>query len=229
MWLFLFVVLPLATLSGGLWLLYTAQTLPRRIRGVCFDDIAKIPANRVGLVLGCTRYLRSGRPNLYFAYRITAAAELFRAGKVELLLVSGASHRAGSDSDSNPGADTSEAASMKDALVEEGIPAACVVCDVHGYRTIDSVLRAKRVYGQARLTVISQEFHNQRAIYVADHRGIEAVGFNAQDVALPRAPAVRLREFLARMRVLIDIHVNNTQPRVLGEEILAANLNEPDS
>jgi SanA protein len=210
MWLILFVVIPLGTLLGGLALLYGAQTIPRRIRGRLFDDVAEIPANRVGLVLGCTRTLKNGNPNLYFAYRIDAAAELFRAGKVELLLVSGASRHP----------DVDEAASMKDALIEQGVPAESVVCDPHGYRTIESVLRAKRVYGQRRLTIISQRFHNERAIYVADHRGIEASGFNARDVALPRAGAVRLREFLARIRVLIDIHVNDTQPRVLGEESL---------
>jgi SanA protein len=210
MWLILFVALPLAVLLGGLALLYGAQTIPKRIRGRCYDDLTELPANRVGLVLGCTRTLKNGNPNLYFAYRIDAAAALFRAGQVELLLASGASRRAEVD----------EAASMKEALIEQGVPADRIVCDPHGYRTIESVLRAKRVYGQERLTIISQRFHNQRAIYVADHRGIEASGFNARDVALPRARAVRLREFLARMRVLIDIHVNNTQPRVLGEESL---------
>lgn len=211
MMLILFVIIPLAAVLGVSWLLYAAQTISSRIRGKCYDDIEQIPANFVGLVLGCTRYLSSGRPNLYFAYRIEAAAALFRAGKVELLLASGASFTRD---------ELDEATSMKDALIEAGVPAKCVVCDPHGYRTIESVLRAKRVYGQDRLTIISQSFHNQRAIYVADHRGIEAIGFNARDVALPRAPAVRLREFLARIRVLIDVHVSNTQPRVLGEQNL---------
>jgi len=207
MWLLLFVVLPTAALVGGVALVFGAQTIPRRIRGQCYDDVTQVPSNRVGLVLGCTRYLRSGRPNVYFAHRIDAAAALHRAGKVELLLASGASRRP----------DIDEAASMKEALIEQGVPAECVVCDPHGYRTIDSVLRAKRVYGQDRLTIISQAFHNHRAMYVAEHRGIEAIGFNARDVTLPRAPAVRFREFLARMRVLIDIHLNNTQPRVQGD------------
>ncbi len=210
MWLLLFAGLLLAVLVGSSVLVYGAQTIPKRIRGRCYDDLAQIPANRVGLVLGCTRHLSSGRPNLYFAHRIAAAAALFRAGKVELLLASGASQRAEVD----------EAASMKQALIEQGVPADSIVCDPHGYRTIDSVLRAKRVYGQERLTIISQSFHNHRAIYLAERRGIEAIGFNARDVAPPDGRMVRFREVFARVRVLIDVHVNNTQPRVLGERNL---------
>ncbi|MCH7868119.1 MAG: YdcF family protein [Myxococcales bacterium] len=207
MWLFLFVVLPLAVVFGSVALVYTAQTIPKRFRGRCYDDVVQIPANRVGLVLGCARNLRSGRPNLYFTKRIEAAAALFRAGKVERLLASGASR----------GADINEVTSMKQALIEAGVPADCIVCDHHGYRTIDSVLRAQLVYGQDRLTIISQPFHNQRALYLAEHRGIDAVGFNAADVLPPRGRKVRFREFFARMRVVIDIHINHTQPRVLGK------------
>jgi SanA protein len=194
-------------LLGTGFLLYRGQTIERHIRGGCYDELASTPHNHVGLVLGCVRYLDSGRPNLYFSYRIEAAAALYQAGKIDVLLVSGASHRKGID----------EAGSMKDALIELGVPGECVVCDRHGYRTIDSVLRAKSAYGQKRLTIISQAFHNQRAIYIAERRGIEAIGFNAQDVAPPRGRLVRAREYFARMRVLIDVHVNNTQPRELGE------------
>lgn len=207
MWLFLFVVLPAGIVLGTGFLLYRGQTLERHIRGQCHDDPANIPHNHVGLVLGCVRTLESGRPNLYFTHRIAAAASLFRARKVDILLVSGASHRKNID----------EAGSMKEALIELGIPAEAVVCDRHGYRTVDSVLRAQRVFGQTSLTIISQAFHNQRAIYIAERRGMEAIGFNARDVAPPRGRMVRVREYLARMRVLIDIHVNNTQPRELGD------------
>jgi SanA protein len=206
MWLFLFVVLPVGLVVGSLLLVYRAETIPMRNRDRCYDDVTQIPANRVGLVLGCTRDLRSGRPNLYFAHRIEAAATLFRAGKVERLLASGASRRANDD----------EAANMKLALIEKGVPADCIVCDHHGVRTIDSVLRAKSIYGLDRITIISQSFHNQRALYVAEHRGIEAVGFNAVDVARPGGRRVRFREIFARLRLVIDIHVNNTQPKVRG-------------
>lgn len=209
MWLFLFVVLPTAVGIGSVTLVYLAQTIAKRNRGRCYDDVHQIPANRVGLILGCARELNSGRPNLYFEYRIDAAAALFRAGKVERLLASGASHRADED----------EAADMKQALIEAGVPGDRVVCDHHGFRTIDSVLRARRIYGQDRLTIISQAFHNHRAIYVAEHCGIEAIGFNAVDVPYPGGRKVRLREFFARLCVVIDIHINKTQPKVLGDRV----------
>lgn len=207
MWLFLFVVLPVSAVAGAGFLLYRGQTIARHIRGTCYDDVSKMPRNHVGLVLGCVRYLESGRPNRYFTYRIEAAAALVHAGKVDILLVSGASHRKSID----------EAGSMKEALIEQGVPAASIVCDRFGYRTIDSVLRARMVYGQGRLTIVSQQFHNERAIYIAERRGIEAIGLNAEDVEPPRGRIVRLREYLARMRVLVDIHLSNTKPRVLGE------------
>jgi SanA protein len=207
MWLFLFVVLPLSTVAGAGFLFYRGQTIARHIRGTCYDDVSKMPRNHVGLVLGCVRYLASGRPNRYFTYRIEAAAALLHAGKVDVLLVSGASHRKSID----------EAGSMKEALIEQGVPAASIACDRFGYRTIDSVLRARMVYGQDRLTIVSQEFHNERAIYIAEHCGIQAIGLNAEDVEPPRGRMVRLREYLARMRVLVDIHLRKTKPRVLGE------------
>lgn len=213
MWLFLFVVVPLGLLIGSAVLIQMARTIPRRIRGECYDDAAMAPAKRVGLVLGCTRYLESGRPNLYFSHRIAAALALYNAAKVEVLLVSGASHRG----------DVDEAKSMQEALVEGGVPIERIVCDPHGFRTIDSVLRAQRVYGQNELTIISQPFHNHRAIYIAEHHGIEAIGFNAVDVAPPLGRKVRFREVFARMRVLVDIHISNTQPRVLGKPLPIAN------
>lgn len=209
MWLFLFFVLPMAIGIGSVTLVYLGQTIAKRNRGRCYDDVDQIPANRVGLVLGCTRKLSGGRPNRYFDYRIDAAAALFRAGKVERLLASGASHRA----------DVDEAANMKQALIEAGVPGDRIVCDHHGFRTIDSVMRARRIYGQERLTIISQSFHNHRAIYVAEHCGIEAIGFNAADVPYPGGRKVRFREFFARVRVVLDIHIHKTQPKVLGERV----------
>jgi SanA protein len=160
----------------------------------------------VGLILGCTRLLPSGSPNLYFRYRIEAAAALHRAGKVELLLASGASHRGEVD----------EAESIKEALIEEGVPESDIVCDRDGYRTIDSVIRSQAVYGLDQLTIISQAFHNRRAIYIAEHWGIDAIGFDARDVEPPLGRKVRRREFFARLRVMIDLHVLATRAHVMG-------------
>ena len=180
--------------------------LPRRIRGSCYSGAEQTPGNRVGLLLGCTRLLPGGNPNLYFSYRIEAAAALYHADKVEILLVSGASHRREVD----------EAQSMKEALIEQGVRGRDIVCDHDGYRTIDSVIRCQAVYGLDRVTIISQAFHNRRAIYIAEYFDIDAIGFDAQDVSPPFGRKVRFREYFARLRVMIDLHLLHTKPRIVG-------------
>ena len=175
---------------------------------LCHDDLEALPEREVGLVLGCTRSLKSGRPNRYFVHRIAAAVPLFRAGKVARLIVSGASHRGEVD----------EAQSMEEALVEQGVPRDRIVRDAHGYRTIDSVLRASQVFGAHAYIVISQRFHVERALYLARHRGIDASGFAAKDVAQGGSRLVRFREVFARIRALVDVHLLRTRPRTLERE-----------
>ncbi|MDP6979542.1 MAG: ElyC/SanA/YdcF family protein [Myxococcota bacterium] len=184
---------------------YANHRIEAAARGHCFEDASAVPSRATGLVLGCTRLLRSGRPNRYFAYRIDAAASLFHSGRVERLLVSGASHRGEVD----------EAFSMKEALIEQDVPEERIVCDHHGYRTIDSVLRAPLVFDCDQLIVVSQRFHVERALYVAKHRGIDAIGFAARDVSRPGGRLVRLREIFARIRALVDVHLTRTGPRTL--------------
>jgi SanA protein len=200
------LVFAVGFVTSSVVVLLVPPALPRRIRGSCYAVADETPENRVGLLLGCTRLLPSGKPNLYFRYRIEAAAELYRAGKVDKLLASGASHRG----------DVDEAASMKEALIEAGVPEPDIVCDPYGYRTIDSVIRSQAVYGLDRMTIISQGFHNRRAIYIAEYWDIDAIGFDARDVEWPGGRKVRFREYFARLRVLIDLHVLAIGPRVTG-------------
>lgn len=122
-----------------------------------YDQVETIPENRVGLLLGTSPKLRGGRPNLYFNYRITAAVELFQAGKISRILVSGDNRRM----------NYNEPVEMRKALIAHGIPDSVIVMDFAGIRTLDSVIRAKKVFGQDRFTIISQRFHNERALYIA--------------------------------------------------------------
>ncbi len=207
---FLFMLVARAGLVLAVLLFLAAWHLANRriaeaTRALCFDDATRVPKREVGLVLGCTRYLRTGRPNRYFAHRIDAAAALFHAGKIDRVLVSGASHRGEVD----------EAQSMKEALIEQGVPEGRIVCDHFGYRTIDSVLRASEVFDCREFVVISQRFHIERALYVTRHRGIDAIGFAARDVSRLGGRAVRGREVFARIRALLDVHVLGTRPRTL--------------
>jgi SanA protein len=177
--------------------------------GRTYDDPGAMPHRRVGLVLGCPKILTNGRPNLFFQYRIEAAVKLFQAGKVDCLLVSGDNFSAG----------CTETDDMREDLIEAGVPDGKICCDFAGLRTLDSVVRAREVFGQTKLTIISQKFHNERAIFIANRRGLDAIGFNAR---MPRAfhGFMNLcREPLARVRAMLDAYLLNTQPKFLGGKI----------
>ena len=145
--------------------------------------------------MGTNPYLKNGQPNKYFLYRIEAAVQLYEAKKIQYILVSGDNHRN----------DYNEPEEMKKALMERGVPEANIILDYAGFRTLDSVVRAKKVFGKERFLIISQQFHNQRALYLAQHHHIEAVGFNAQDVTAYYGLKTRVREYLARFKLFIDL------------------------
>jgi len=172
-----------------------------------YDDVADIPTKPVGLVLGTSKYVANGRINLYFQYRINAAARLFKAGKVQHLLVSGDNHTKAYN----------ETVDMQQALIAEGVPKTAITLDYAGFRTLDSVVRAKKIFSLDELMIISQAFHNKRALFISDFYGLNAVGFNAQDVVQTDIKT-RLREFLARFKAVLDLYVLDTQPRYLGKQ-----------
>lgn len=171
------------------------------------DDI---PYNKVGLLLGTNPVGPTGHVNLYFTYRIDATVQLYRAGKISYVLVSGDNHSKEYD----------EPMAMKEALMQQGIPDSVIVLDYAGFRTLDSIIRAKEIFGQSAFTIISQHFHNERAIALAKHYGISAIGYDAKDVAR-RATSVKvsiLRESLARVKMYLDF-LFHKQPKFLGEPI----------
>lgn len=167
-----------------------------------FTDVNALPARKVGLVLGCA-------PNLYFHHRVQAAREAFDAGKIEYILVSGDNHIASYD----------EAGAMKRALIHLGIPEERIVCDYAGFSTIDSVVRAREVFGQEQITIISQPFHVQRALFIAQRRQLDAVGYCARDVELSIGTPTRLREAFARVKTVLDLYLLHRRPRFLGEPV----------
>ena len=196
--------------AGVLVTIVSARVLVRRASaGRLYDSAADIPHREVGLVLGCSRRLGSGDPNPFFDSRVHAAAELFRAGKVDYLLVSGDNHTKGYD----------EATAMRDALLQAGIPADRIYSDCAGFRTLDSMVRARDVFGLKQVTVVSQEFHNQRAIFLASHQNLDTIGYNAQDVDLGDVSGAHKRETLARIKAVMDIYLLRTKPRFLGSRV----------
>ncbi len=175
-------------------------------RGRIFSDVSQIPPTRVGLVFGTTDRV-GGRENLYFRYRIDAATEVWNAGKIETLIVSG----------DNRSRYYNEPEKMRQALVRRGIPADRIVCDYAGLRTLDSVVRAKEIFGADTVLFISQRFQNERAIYLAKAHGLNAYGYAARDVESRAGLKTRLREVGARVKMWLDVHFLNTRPRYLGD------------
>ncbi len=172
-------------------------------------SIETVPTRKTGLLLGTSRTV-AGRPNLYFRYRIEAAAQLYRAGKIEKIIVSGDNGRHSYN----------EPRDMKQALIAAGVPAEAITADYAGFRTLDSVVRAHRIFGQKEFTVISQEFHCNRAIYIAQRHGLDAIGFAARDVSFrPEFYRNRFREILARAAAVLDTRLLGRQPKFGGEPI----------
>tara|TARA_R110000850_G_scaffold167796_5_gene292846 strand:- start:1848 stop:2516 length:669 start_codon:yes stop_codon:yes gene_type:complete len=190
-------------------LLFCDRWIERRSSSLHYNELADLPPADVGLVLGCSQYLSNGRTNLYFQHRIETAANAFFSGKCRYLIVSG----------DNGSFSYNEPRLMKRALVKAGIPESRIVCDFAGFRTLDSVVRASKVFGQRELLVISQQFHNERAIYIAQHFGIKLTGLNAPDVWQHAGWRTRTREKFARVKTILDLHVFGVQPRFLGEPI----------
>ncbi len=177
-------------------------------KGKVFDDIKKIPKNRVGLLLGTGKYLRDGRINYYYKFRINATVKLYKQGKIDFVLVSGDNSRKSYD----------EPSTFKEDLVKLGIPEDKIILDYAGFRTLDSVVRAKKVFGQNALTIISQKFHNERALYLAKHFKIKAIAYNATAVTGNIALKVKIREYLARVKLFIDL-LFGKKPKFLGKPI----------
>jgi SanA protein len=196
-------------LAGIVWALAAEGACRRASAGRVFHSLAAVPVGEVGLVLGTSKETRHGKPNLHFNQRIEAAAALYRAGKVRHLLVSGDNHIASYD----------EPDDMRAALIAAGVPAGAITCDYAGFRTLDSVVRAKDVFGLARCTIISEEFHCPRALWIARQHGLDAIAFAAPDVGLKswslRADA---REQLARSWCAVDLYVLHRGPKFLGRK-----------
>lgn len=177
-------------------------------RNKTFSSPKDIAYNKVGLLLGTSNKLTDGSKNLFYQYRIDAAVQLFNSGKISFILVSG----------DNSTPYYNEPITIKKDLVAKGIPEDRIFLDYAGFRTLDSVVRAAEIFGQESITVISQKFHNQRAIYIADIFGIKAVGFNAKDVKLEASVKVRVREYFARTKVFLD-WLFGVEPKFSGEPI----------
>ncbi len=177
-----------------------------------FYDHSKLPHRKVALVLGTSSLLKSGAPNPYFHNRIKAAAELYHAGIIEYIIVSG----------DNRTRYYNEPEKMRTELLKLDIPDSIIYLDYAGLRTLDSVVRCNEVFGQDSFIVVSQKFHNQRAIFLGKAHGLQVTGYNAKNIDKQSGFRIQLREYFARVKALIDLMVRK-RPTHLGEPIPVGN------
>ncbi len=202
--LLIILLLLFITLIGGVNYVVSKTTAKQ-----LYTDVNAIPKNKVGLLLGTAKYQDKAKRlvNPYYQNRIDAAVALYMAGKIDFIIVSG----------DNSTAFYNEPMLMKTDLVARGVPAEKIYMDNAGFRTLDSILRCRDIFGEDHITIISQTFHNQRALYIANHKGITAVAFNAESGSSFWDEVSR--EKLARVKMVFDL-IFNTQAKYYGEKVV---------
>jgi SanA protein len=173
-----------------------------------FRSTADVPARDVALVLGTAPRV-GGWKNTFFEARMDAAAQLWLAGKVRHLLVSGDNSRREYD----------EPTAMRDALIARGIPSLAITLDFAGFRTLDSLVRAREVFVLRTLIIVTDDWHQPRALFLASAAGLDAIGFSSADVPWNMSARTRIREWLSRVKAVADVCLLGTKPRFLGEPV----------
>ena len=183
-----------------------------RASGRIYTDIGSVPLAPVALVLGAGLWA-DGSPTPALRDRVATAVDLYRAGKVKKLLMTGDNRRA----------DYNEPAAMRTIALQLGVPAEDIVLDYAGRRTYDSCYRAKEIFEVKQVIVVTQRFHLDRSLFLCDAMGISSVGVVADRRVYQSLPWWKLREVLATIAAWWDVNVRHPVP-VLGEK-LPINMN----
>lgn len=201
-WAYLFYFLIL------LFFIFSNVIIVQTTKDRIFSTVKETPKKQVALILGTSRYTHRGTTNLFFKYRIAAAADLYKEGKVKHIVVSG----------DNSLKEYNEPREMRKALMALGVPEAAITLDYAGFRTLDSVVRCKKVFGQDNIIIISQRFHVQRALFIAKKYDINAVALAAQDPPEKYSFKTRFREYFAKVKAVIDLYIIHKEPKFLGKK-----------
>ena len=170
-----------------------------------YKNIEMLPSQETALVLGTSKYIRRTL-NPYYQYRIDAAIELYKQNKVTHFLLSG----------DNAHRSYNEPWTMKRDLLKAGIPEENITLDYAGFRTLDSVQRATQIFDANSLTIVTQKFHCQRAVFIANHFSMDTVCLVVPSPTGWANTKIRVREILARTKALLDLYIFNVQPKFLG-------------
>ena len=201
-WIFILVFIGL--LSGFLLDRYISYTSDSNI----YTEIKDLPQKKAALLLGTAKYVAKGKKNYFYVYRIRAAVALWKAGKVKAILVSG----------DNETKYYNETARMQKDLIKAGVPKKYIALDYAGFRTLDSVVRAEAVFDLEDYIIVSQQFHLERALFIAKAKGQNVIGFAAKDIAGTKAAnKMMAREYLARMKAFLDVYILHTEPKFYGK------------
>lgn len=191
----------------GLILAWSANWVMVRATVTAMDDVTTVPASSVALVFGAGLN-RDGTPSDALADRVQTALELYQAGKVQKILMSG----------DNGSTDYDEVSSMKRYAVAQGVPADDVVLDYAGFRTYDSCYRAQAIFGVREVIAVSQSFHLPRIVYICQAFGIKTVGVAANKQRYRYENAWGRREFIARAITWVEVNITHPKPRFLGKK-----------
>jgi SanA protein len=199
----------ISALIGVVLLFYISNVwVINSTKSYVYTDYTKLPDHRVALVLGTSNKTTSGHPNDFFEKRMDTAAQLYKMGKIDHFILSG----------DNRSKFYNEPVEMQKALMSRGVPAAAITLDYAGLRTLDSVIRSKEIFGQDKIIIITQPFHSYRALFISHYHNIDAVAMVTEGPAYESSFKVRLREYFARTKAVLDLYVFKTSPRFLGKK-----------
>ena len=203
------VKIGLSTIGSALLLVLAANAwVVSATREFIVEDMGRLSVHDVGVVLGTSPFTRHGNRNLLFTHRMMAAAELYAAGRVRHLLLSGA----------NPDRTYNEPRKMYQALRRLGVPDSALTFDFAGFRTLDSIVRAQQVFGLERFVIVSQRYHVYRALFIARYNGVEAMAYIRPQEDRRQPLRAEAREYLARFKAVVDLFLLSKGPRFLGPQ-----------
>lgn len=203
----LIMALVLLLLISALVTIFLDRWMSWKTSPYVYDSLRELQPHQVAVVLGTAKFYRNGTANQYYRYRLRGAIDAYNSGKIHYLLVSG----------DNALRSYNEPRAMRKDLIKGGVNPADIVLDYAGFRTLDSIVRTRKVFGINNFVIISQRFHCERALFIALSQGIEAECY-----AVPSPKdifTVRLREVAARMTAFVDVYVLHKQPHFLGPSI----------
>lgn len=203
------IIVVLLAISCYVTILICDKKISENAAGKTFSNVNDIPANKVGILLGTSKFVSNGRVNPYYKNRIIATEELLKSKKIKYLIISGDNGRK----------EYNEPEMMRTDLINNGIDSTIIFLDYAGFRTFDSMKRLKEVFGQDSVTIISQQFHNERALYIAKQENIVAVAYNANDITGRFGKKTQIRERFARVKVFVD-YLFGIKPKFLGKKVL---------